>query len=146
MIQLQILTPAAVLVIWTLIMLGWMAGTRLPALRTKGIDMSKAVGGRGQDLETVLDARVNWKAHNYAHLVEQPTIFYATVAILAIAGAATTLNVILAWGYVVLRVIHSIVQVTVNRISLRFPLFALSSLCLLVLAVNALIATLPRAE
>ncbi|MCP2853508.1 MAPEG family protein, partial [Salmonella enterica] len=73
----DLLAPAAVLVLWTLVMLFWMAGTRFPALKAAGIDVSKAVGGRGQDLETVLPANVNWKAHNYAHLVEQPTLFYA---------------------------------------------------------------------
>ncbi|MCJ8157503.1 MAPEG family protein [Sphingomonas sp. LaA6.9] len=137
-----ILTPAAVLVLWTIVMLFWVGATRLPALKSVGIDMSKAVGGRGADLEGVLPARVNWKSHNYTHLVEQPTIFYATVAILAIAGASTPLNVALAWAYVGLRILHSLVQATVNRIAFRFPTFALSSLTLLALAVNALRATL----
>ena len=139
---LQILTPAAVLVIWSLVMLVWMGATRLPALKRMGIDLSKAVGGRGADLEGVLPADVNWKAHNYAHLMEQPTIFYATVVILAVAGAATPQSVALAWAYVALRVVHSVVQVTVNRISIRFPLFALSSIILLILAISALLATL----
>ncbi|WOK36643.1 MAPEG family protein [Sphingomonas sp. C3-2] len=139
---LQILTPAAVLVIWSLVMLVWMGATRLPALKRMGIDLSKAVGGRGADLEGVLPADVNWKAHNYAHLMEQPTIFYATVVILAVAGAATPQSVALAWAYVGLRVVHSVVQVTVNRISIRFPLFALSSIILLILAISALLATL----
>ena len=139
---LQILTPAAVLVIWSLVMLVWMGATRLPALKRMGIDLSKAVGGRGADLEGVLPADVNWKAHNYAHLMEQPTIFYATVVILAVAGAATPQSVALAWAYVGLRIVHSVVQVTVNRISIRFPLFALSSIILLILAISALLATL----
>lgn len=139
---LQILTPAAVLVIWSLVMLVWMGATRLPALKRMGIDLSKAVGGRGADLKGVLPADVNWKAHNYAHLMEQPTIFYATVVILAVAGAATPQSVALAWAYVGLRVVHSVVQVTVNRISIRFPLFALSSIILLILAISALLATL----
>lgn len=138
----EILAPAAVLVLWTLVMLGWMAGTRLPALKNAGIDLSKAVGGRGQDLEGVLPANVNWKAHNYAHLMEQPTIFYATVMIIALTGTGVGLNLWLAWAYVGLRIAHSICQVTVNRISIRFPLFLLSSLVLLALAVHALIATL----
>lgn len=138
----EILAPASVLVLWTLIMLGWMSAVRIPALGKVGIDLSKAVGGRGQDLEGALPASVNWKSHNYTHLLEQPTIFYATVMILAIAGAATTLNIALAWGYVVVRIIHSIVQATINRISIRLPLFLLSTTLLVVLAVNALIATL----
>ena len=138
----DLLAPAAVLVLWTLIMLVWMASTRLPALKAAGIDMSKAVGGRGQDLETVLPANVNWKAHNYAHLVEQPTLFYAVVAILAIMGQVSTISIALAWTYVTLRVAHSLVQVTSNRIALRFPLFLASSLVLMGLTAMALFRTL----
>lgn len=138
----DILAPAAVLVLWTLVMLIWTAATRLPALKAAGIDMSKAVGGRGQDLEGVLPANVNWKAHNYAHLVEQPTLFYAIVAILAILGQVSPVAVALAWTYVVIRIVHSLVQATSNRIAIRFPLFIAGTLVLLGLTVMALIRTL----
>jgi hypothetical protein len=139
--QAQILTPAAVLVLWSIIMLIWMANTRLPALKQLGGLGQAKPGGRGQDLEGVLPDQINWKSHNYAHLMEQPTLFYATVAILAILGQSA-LDVMLAWAYVVLRVLHSIWQATVNRIPVRFSLFLLSSLCLAALAVRALAATL----
>ena len=138
----DLLAPAAVLVLWTLVMLVWMAGTRLPALKAAGIDMTKAVGGRGQDLETVLPANINWKAHNYSHLVEQPTLFYAIVAILAIMGQVSGTAIVLAWAYVGLRIAHSLVQATVNKIAWRFPLFAASTLVLLMLAILALLRTL----
>lgn len=139
--QAQILTPAAVLVLWSIVMLFWMAGTRLPALtRMGGLGKAKP-GGRGQDLEGVLPDEINWKAHNYSHLMEQPTLFYATVMILAIMGAAS-LDVMLAWGYVVLRIVHSIWQATVNRVPVRFSLFLLSTLCLIGLALRALGATM----
>lgn len=141
--QAQILMPAAVLVLWSLVMLCWMAGTRLPALtRMGGLGKAKP-GGRGQDLEGVLPDEINWKAHNYSHLMEQPTLFYATVAILAIMGAAS-LDVMLAWAYVVLRVMHSVWQATVNRIPVRFSLFLLSTVCLIALALRALGATMAQ--
>ncbi|HQS96722.1 MAG: hypothetical protein B7X90_08090 [Novosphingobium sp. 17-62-19] len=139
--QAQILTPAAVLVLWSIIVLIWMATTRLPALKQLGGLGQAKPGGRGQDLEGVLPDQINWKSHNYAHLMEQPTLFYATVAILAILGPSA-FDVMLAWAYVVLRVLHSIWQATVNRIPVRFSLFLLSSLCLAALAVRALGATL----
>lgn len=138
----DLLAPAAVLVLWTIIMLIWMASTRLPALKAAGIDMSKAVGGRGQDLEKVLPGPINWKAHNYAHLVEQPTLFYAVVGILAIMGQVNPIAVVLAWAYVILRIVHSVVQATVNKIAWRFPLFFLATFALLGLTVMALIRTL----
>ena len=137
-----ILAPAAVLVVWSLLMLFWMAGTRLPAMSKIGIDMSKAVGGRGADIDPNVPPSVAWKSHNYAHLMEQPTIFYATVIILTIAGAVTPLLVSLAWGYTIIRILHSLWQATVNKVNIRFVLFLLSTICLTVLAVHALLATI----
>jgi hypothetical protein len=138
----NILAPAAALVLWSLVILGWLAATRLPAMKKAGVDLSTVVGARGESLEGVIPDKVNWKAHNYSHLMEQPTIFYATVFILALSQTGTPLNVGLAWGYVILRILHSLVQVTFNRVALRFALFALSTLCLLVLSVNAIWATI----
>lgn len=139
--QAQILAPAAVLVIWTLIMLFWLAGVRLPALKKAGIDLGARPGGRGQDLEGQVDPRINWPAHNYSHLMEQPTVFYPTVVILAIVGAGSV-DVALAWAYVVLRIVHSIWQATVNKVPVRFLLFIAATMALLVLAIRAAMATL----
>lgn len=139
--QAQILAPAAVLVLWTLIVLFWAAGARLPALKKAGVDLGARPGGRGQDLEGVLDPRANWPSHNYSHLVEQPTVFYPTVVILAIMGAGA-IDVGLAWAYVCLRIIHSIWQATVNKVPVRFLLFILSTTALAVLAIRAAMATL----
>ncbi len=138
----SILAPAAALVVWSILMLFWMAGTRLPAMKKVGIDIGTAVGGRGVDIDPNVPPSVAWKSHNYAHLMEQPTIFYATVMILAIAGAVTPLLVSFAWGYTILRILHSLWQATVNKVSIRFVLFLLSSICLTVLAVHALLATI----
>jgi len=139
--QAQILAPAAVLVVWSMVMMFWMAATRLPALKKAGIDLGARPGGRGQDLEGQLDPKTNWPAHNYSHLMEQPTIFYPTVVILAIMGAGAV-DVTLAWAYVVLRIAHSVWQATVNKVPLRFLLFMLSSIALVALAIRAAMATL----
>lgn len=138
-----ILAPAAVLVLWSVVMLYWMAGTRLPAMAKLGNDLKNAKpGGRGQDLEGRVPDSVSWKSHNYTHLMEQPTLFYAVVAILALAGAGDGLNAKLAWGYAGLRIAHSLWQSLVNTIPVRFTLFLASSLCLTVLAINAVRVTL----
>ena len=140
--QAQMLAPAAVLVVWSLVMLFWMAGTRLPAMSKAGGGLGKAKpGGRGQDLEGVIDDRINWKAHNYAHLMEQPTLFYAVSVIIAILGAAAG-DVTAAWIYVALRILHSIWQATVNIISVRFLLFIGSTIALIYLAYRAIALTL----
>jgi len=140
--QAQMLAPAAVLVVWTLIVMFWMMATRMPALAKSGIDLKQAKpGGRGQNLEGFLPDSVNWKAHNYSHLLEQPTIFYPAVVIIALLGASPT-DVKLAWAYVALRIVHSIWQATVNRIPVRLALFALATFCLIALAIRALMLTL----
>ena len=136
-IQSPIFAPAIALVLWSLVMLAWLAATRLPAMARAGIPLMKIVGSRGVNLEGVVPDRVNWKAHNYAHLMEQPTLFYATVLILGVIGAGDGLNLQLAWGYVALRVAHSLVQATWNRVAVRFSLFLLATVVLFVLAINA---------
>jgi hypothetical protein len=132
-----IFAPAIVLVLWSLVMLGWLAITRLPAMAKAGIQLTTVVGARGANLEGVVPDRVNWKAHNYAHLMEQPTLFYATVIILGVIGQGEGLNLQLAWAYVILRIVHSIVQATWNRVAVRFTLFCLATVALLALALQA---------
>jgi len=140
--QAQMLAPAAVLVLWSLVMLFWMAFTRLPAMKGLGGGLKDAKpGGRGQDLDGVIPDKIQWKAHNYAHLMEQPTIFYPTALILAVMGAGA-MDVVLAWIYVALRIVHSVYQATVNVVNIRFLFFMLSTFALLVLAVRAVMATL----
>ena len=134
-----ILIPATALVIWTLSMLIWMAVLRLPALAKLGRTKEQMRGGRGQDLDGVLPGTLQWKAHNYMHLLEQPTLFYAVTIMLAIVGAGDT-DVMLAWAYVVIRVLHSLWQAIVNTIPVRFALFAVSTLVLLAMAVRLLFA------
>jgi hypothetical protein len=140
----QLFVPAMVLVLWSLIMLIWTAATRFPAIAKTGVDVKNVPpGGRGQNLDGVLPDKVQWKSHNYAHLMEQPTIFYPTVLVLALLGQGSDLNLALAWAYVALRIVHSIWQATVNTIiPVRFGLFVLSTICLIILAIHALMAAM----
>jgi hypothetical protein len=123
-------------------MLLWAIAVRMPALKNAKIPNSRAVGGRGSDLDGILPRETQWKAHNYNHLMEQPTIFYAVVLILAVIGHGTGFNATLAWVYVIARIAHSIWQAMVNTIPVRFGLFTLSTIALGILAGNAVRATL----
>jgi hypothetical protein len=140
--QAQMLAPAAVLVVWTIIILFSIIPARFGAIAkvTDKSTLPRKIGVRGNDLEGVIPDKANWPAHNHTHLHEQPTLFYATVVILALTGPAA-LDVALAWGYVALRIIHSLWQILVNTIPVRFALFCSSAIVLLVLAVRAVIAT-----
>ncbi len=118
-------------------MLGWMVSVRLPAMRGAGVDMRKLVGSKASDADRSLPPSAQWKAHNYNHLTEQPTVFYAITLVLALAGTGDGLNAWLAWAYVALRVAHSLVQATVNRVWWRFRLFGASTLVLAALTIRA---------
>ena len=132
-----ILAPVVALVAWSLVMMLWMAATRLPAMRRKGIRIGTLVGGRGADLDGVLEDSIQWKSHNYSHLMEQPTVFYAVALSLALMDQGDGLNLALAWIYVGLRIAHSLVQAIFNRVLVRFLLFLLSSLALVGLTIHA---------
>ncbi len=139
MYQSPILAPVVALVAWTLLIMAWMVVTRFAAMKRKGISLKGRVGGRGGNaLEGVVEDQVMWKAHNYMHLVEQPTLFYAIALTLAVGHAGGGYSAILAWAYVALRVVHSLVQTTVNVITYRFILFGLASLALVGLVVQAI--------
>ena len=141
--QAQMLAPAAVLVVWTLFVLLWIIPTRFGAIAKLDDKSALAAkqGARGNDLEGVIPDKANWPAHNYTHLVEQPTLFYVTVVILALTGPGA-LDVTLAWAYVGLRIVHSLWQNLVNKVPVRFALFLLSTIALIVLALRAVMATL----
>jgi hypothetical protein len=138
-----ILGPVVVLVAWTLVMLVWLAIARRSAFAKMGITWASVPrGSRGVNLDGKAPDEAQWPAHNYNHLMEQPTIFYAIALTLAMTGFGGGINLYLAWGYVGFRILHSIVQATVNIVQIRFPLFALSSLCLLALTLHAAIRML----
>lgn len=134
-----ILQPVVILLAWTMVIWLWMYVTRIPAMQKAKIDVANLKGGTGKDLDAVLPADVQWKAHNYNHLLAEPMIFYVVCIVLAVIGHGAGMNLAVAWIYVGLRVAHSLVQVTINRVAVRFLLFASSSICLMVLIFHAAI-------
>ncbi|WP_375426883.1 MAPEG family protein [uncultured Sphingomonas sp.] len=133
----DILRPVVVLIGWMLVMLVWAVATRLPAMAAAGIDLRTLIGSKAADADRVLPPGAQWKAHNYNHLHEQPTLFYAVCLVLSFIGAGHDVNVTIAWIYVGLRVAHSLEQAIVNRVAVRFALFILSSLALTALTLHA---------
>ncbi|RJF85508.1 MAPEG family protein [Sphingomonas cavernae] len=133
-----ILGAVVALVGWSLVMWLWMYATRLPAMQKAKVVLDPTLPPKA--LTEGLPATVRWKADNYNHLMEQPTLFYAIALTLAIVGAGDGLTATIAWGYVVLRIIHSLVQALVNNIMVRFSVFVLSTLCLIALTLHAAMA------
>ena len=133
----EILSPVIALLLLTSAVWAWMYTTRIPAVKKAGMKLDPNLP-KGQQMSE-LPAQVRWKADNYNHLLEQPTLFYAVTLTLALLGAGEGLNVTLAWCYVGLRVLHSLQQTLWNKIEVRFVLFFLSSLILITLIVRAAI-------
>lgn len=131
------IAPVLALIAWTFVMWVWMYATRIPAMNAAKIDMAE-LSRTGAPL--VLPPDVARVADNYNHLHEQPTIFYALALAAQLAGVTDTASVSLAWGYVALRIVHSLIQATKNVIPIRFTVFALASLVLAALLVRTLLA------
>ena len=133
-----ILQPVVALLIWSLVMWLWMLVTRLPAMMKQRVVLDPKLPPK--DLTRDLPARVRWKADNYNHLMEAPTLFYAAALVLAVANSASEVALKAAWAYVVLRVMHSLVQALVNHIPTRLFLFVMSTLALAVVVWQAALA------
>ena len=131
------LTPVLALACWTLIVWAWMYATRIPAMQAANIEADDARHPGSLD---VLPSSARSVADNYNHLHEQPTVFYALAFYCHLAATADAININLAWAYVALRVVHSLVQNTSNKVMLRFPVFALSSIMLIAIAVRSVLA------
>ncbi len=132
----NLLTPVLALVAWSLVVWFWMYATRIPAMQKSGLDPQDA---RFPGSLSVLPDGARQVADNYNHLMEQPTLFYALIFYLQLSGQTDATNVALAWAYVGLRIIHSLVQGTINRVAIRFLVFALSSLVLIALCVRSVL-------
>ena len=127
----SLLTPMLALIVWSLVMLVWMYAVRIPAIGKAGIDPATA---KEPTSLNALPLAVRQVAYNYNHLMEQPTLFYALVVYTYLAGQQNAVNLALAWAYVALRIIHSLVQATVNAVLVRFGVFITGSLVLAALA------------
>ena len=133
------LTPVIALIVWTLMVWIIMYARRIPALQAAKIDPDTAKSPDGE-WKSQLPLNVQAAAHNYNHLMEQPTIFYAFMFWALLSGVGTSLIGLLAWIYVGLRVVHSVIQISAGPVVVRFGIFALSTLCLIAMVVLALLA------
>ena len=137
---LEFLTPVLVLVAWTFVMWFWLYATRLPAMTKAGIDPQDAAHPGA--VAHRIPSRVRSVADNYNHLHEQPTVFYALMFYAALTGGGDATALALAWGYVASRIVHSLVQATVNVVVARFTVFAIGSLLLVALTVREVLRNL----
>ena len=141
-----IVQPVIALAAWTMVMWFWMYATRIPAMNAANVDADELILDPDKSLDAILPPQVQWKAHNYNHLHESPTVFYAVALALAVMHHGDGVTTQIAWVYVALRVAHSLVQATINKLMLRFALFAMSTFALMGLIGYAVVAAFCRFE
>ena len=127
------LAPVLALILWSLIIWCVMYARRIPAMQKAKIDPDTAKSPDG-DWKAKMPLKVQAAAHNYNHLMEQPTIFYALMFYIVLTNGQSSLMGYLAWAYVILRVLHSLVQVSAGKVMVRFTLFSVSTIVLIVMA------------
>ena len=126
-------TPAALfapvfsLVAWTFCILLMVAWRRLKA----GFDrrVSPREYALGESARVPPD--VSLPNRNYMNLLELPLLFYVAMLLAQITATGSPLLVGLAWAYVALRVVHSLIHITYNDVLHRFLAFAASNFVLL---------------
>ncbi len=128
MVASAILQPVVVLGLWSGVMMLWLAKMRLQTARQTRFPKGEAAHPSAM---TAFPTEARRVGDNYNHLFEQPTLFYAVSLLLAVMGHVDAVAVALAWSFVALRVVHSLVQATVNIVLLRFAIFMLSWAALL---------------
>ena len=138
----DVLNPMLAMIAWSGCVVAMLMATRIPVVLKYWGKLQQAM--HSDEMRPKLPARMRYVTDNYNHLLEQPTLFYATVVYIHLAGTATGLTVSLAWAYVVTRVVHSVVQLSVNNVSWRAAVFALSSLILLVVIIIEVITWFGR--
>lgn len=128
------LAPVLALALWSFVMGCWMFVVRIRFLRSSGMspDDTKHLADAAQRMPS----SVRQVGDNYNHLFEQPVVFYAVALLIAVAGHGDALHAALAWAYVALRVLHSLIQAISNNVMHRFQVFSLSWIVLAVMIVR----------
>ena len=126
----EILHPMLAMMALSATMILVLLSSRLPAIIKNFPNLQ---GAKHSDELRAHYANTNWRyiTDNYNHIFEQPTLFYAICLYIYIAESADDLHIQLAWGYVLLRLVHSIIHISVNNVAARAGSFILSSVCLI---------------
>lgn len=122
----EMLKPAFALVGLTAVVFVRMYWLRIAEIRRGGI-RTQAVATSSEMARLLSDTRAS---DNFRNLFELPVLFYAAVFVAMLSDRVTPVSIALAWTFVVLRVLHSAVHCTYNRVVHRFVLYVTGALVL----------------
>jgi hypothetical protein len=131
--NLEILRPAFALAAWTFLVLLLIPFVRVRSVRRREIAPNDFKYGESQ----AVPPDVSIPNRNYMNLLEMPMLFYVVCILLYVTAGTTRPAILLAWAYVALRVIHSLIHLTYNHILHRLVAFTLSNAALVSLWVIA---------
>ncbi|MBX9741808.1 MAG: MAPEG family protein [Beijerinckiaceae bacterium] len=124
----MILLPLFVHVLLVFVLLFWMGRTRFYAARSKQVkELDPAAS------QYAWPPRAAQAARAFENQFETPVLFYVLVILAAMTNKADLLFVVMAWLWVLSRIIHALVHTTSNRLALRFPAYLVGVLILLVM-------------
>ncbi len=136
--QTQIFLPVAVLALWTLLVLGLVPIRRFTAAFAKKVTAEDFRFGES----TTVPGEVTIANRAWMNLLEAPLLFYIACLIWFLIGGVDNGVIMLAWGYVGLRIVHTLVHVTYNRVFHRLTVFAVSNVVLITLWIRLLTSLL----
>ena len=123
-----ILLPMFVQVALTFVLLFWMSGLRVKAIRSGQVDPQQV-----RLREPNWPPRVIQVANAFHNQLELPVLFYVVVLLALVTETLDSVLLVLSWLFVLARVIHASVHVTSNRLDRRTGVFAVGAIALLLM-------------
>jgi hypothetical protein len=132
----DLMGPVLTQVLLGIVLMFVLYSRRLPAMAK-----AKPTNEQMQDKASLskLPAPARFAAENYNHQFEAPVLFYALCIGAMATGLGSDMSVFFAWTYVGLRIVHSLIHITYNKIMHRFAVFSLSNFALIGLFVTILL-------
>jgi len=138
--QTKIFIPFFGLMLLTILVWCYMYYLRLSFIFRKKID-TQALAMQYHMLDTIPDKQ-NYSSENLINLFELPVLFYTVCLFLYVANQVDEFNLILAYGFLIFRIIHSLIHCTYNRVVHRFYAYVVSAIILWVMIIRAFITVL----
>lgn len=124
-----LLYPMFALAAWTLLVLLLIPIARARSARRREIGIDDFKFGESP----AVPPEVSIPNRNYMNLLELPMLFYVVCIVLYVTAGASTAAIALAWAFVVLRVAHSVIHLTYNRVVHRLAAFTAANITLVLL-------------
>jgi len=136
MSQTDIFAPFFVMIALTFCVWFYMYVKRIPFIRKNFRNMDNV---SAEEFQAASPPAVSNPSNNLKNLFEMPIVFYALCLYLFVTQQVDAVYLLAAWVFAGIRVLHSIVHCTFNKVLLRFGLYLISAVALWFIAFRAII-------